>query len=130
MRARDPAELQRARDHLGHEAGHRLVGPEAGVQHPGGEQSLGALAVLEILTWGLLGVLAWPLVQEPLVDVPPDLLDLVLAFVIALFLWSGSTAAITSARIRRRLPALEVLGGCCGTDHRHISAISAAWRSS
>jgi Zn-dependent protease len=60
--------------------------------------------------WGgrltAVAVLAWPLVQEPLVDVPPDLLDLVLAFVIALFLWSGSTAAITSARIRRRLPAL------------------------
>ena len=24
-----------------------------------------------------------------------------------------------------RLPALELLGGCCGTDHRHIRAISA-----
>jgi homocysteine S-methyltransferase len=28
-----------------------------------------------------------------------------------------------------RLPALNVLGGCCGTDHRHISAICAAWGS-
>jgi S-methylmethionine-dependent homocysteine/selenocysteine methylase len=26
--------------------------------------------------------------------------------------------------LRRRLPALEILGGCCGTDHRHIRAIS------
>ena len=25
------------------------------------------------------------------------------------------------------LPNLEVLGGCCGTDHRHIAAIAVAW---
>ena len=25
--------------------------------------------------------------------------------------------------LRRRLPQLSVLGGCCGTDHRHIVAI-------
>ncbi len=25
------------------------------------------------------------------------------------------------------LPNLEVLGGCCGTDHRHIAAIAEAW---
>jgi homocysteine S-methyltransferase len=29
----------------------------------------------------------------------------------------------------RRLPNLAVLGGCCGTDHRHIAAIAAAWVS-
>ena len=33
-------------------------------------------------------------------------------------------------RLRERLPELRVLGGCCGTDHRHITAISEAWRSS
>ena len=27
--------------------------------------------------------------------------------------------------LRRRLPRLSVLGGCCGTDHRHIEAIFA-----
>ena len=27
-------------------------------------------------------------------------------------------------RLRRRLPALAVLGGCCGTDHRHIDAVA------
>ena len=27
-----------------------------------------------------------------------------------------------------RLPALRILGGCCGTDHRHVAAIAAAWR--
>lgn len=28
--------------------------------------------------------------------------------------------------LRERLPHLSVLGGCCGTDHRHIAAIAAA----
>lgn len=26
--------------------------------------------------------------------------------------------------LRRRLPALNVMGGCCGTDHRHIEAMA------
>jgi S-methylmethionine-dependent homocysteine/selenocysteine methylase len=30
------------------------------------------------------------------------------------------------AQLRRRLPQLELLGGCCGTDHRHIAAIAEA----
>ena len=30
------------------------------------------------------------------------------------------------AALRRRLPALAVLGGCCGTDARHVRAIAAA----
>jgi S-methylmethionine-dependent homocysteine/selenocysteine methylase len=29
--------------------------------------------------------------------------------------------------LRERLPWLTVLGGCCGTDHRHIDAMSRAW---
>ncbi len=29
--------------------------------------------------------------------------------------------------LRGTLPALELLGGCCGTDHRHVEAILAAW---
>ena len=29
--------------------------------------------------------------------------------------------------IRERLPHLTVLGGCCGTDHRHIESIADAW---
>jgi len=28
--------------------------------------------------------------------------------------------------LRRLLPNLTVMGGCCGTDHRHIAAISHA----
>ena len=29
--------------------------------------------------------------------------------------------------IRERLPNLALLGGCCGTDHRHIASIADAW---
>jgi S-methylmethionine-dependent homocysteine/selenocysteine methylase len=33
------------------------------------------------------------------------------------------------AALRARLPELSVLGGCCGTDHRHVAEIARAWRS-
>jgi homocysteine S-methyltransferase len=29
--------------------------------------------------------------------------------------------------LRARLPELHVLGGCCGTDHRHVGAMCRAW---
>ena len=32
------------------------------------------------------------------------------------------------AALRSRLPNLNVLGGCCGTDHRHVAAIRDAWK--
>lgn len=32
-------------------------------------------------------------------------------------------------RLRTPLPRLNVLGGCCGTDHRHVAAICAAWQA-
>jgi S-methylmethionine-dependent homocysteine/selenocysteine methylase len=31
------------------------------------------------------------------------------------------------AELRKQLPCLNVLGGCCGTDHRHVAAIRDAW---
>ncbi|HEX6651677.1 MAG TPA: homocysteine S-methyltransferase family protein [Thermoleophilaceae bacterium] len=31
------------------------------------------------------------------------------------------------AALRDRLPNLNVLGGCCGTDHRHVCAVRDAW---
>jgi S-methylmethionine-dependent homocysteine/selenocysteine methylase len=31
------------------------------------------------------------------------------------------------AALRSRLPNLNVVGGCCGTDHRHVAAIRDAW---
>jgi S-methylmethionine-dependent homocysteine/selenocysteine methylase len=30
------------------------------------------------------------------------------------------------ARLKKRLPELNVLGGCCGTDHRHVEQIATA----
>jgi S-methylmethionine-dependent homocysteine/selenocysteine methylase len=29
--------------------------------------------------------------------------------------------------LRERLPAVSVVGGCCGTDHRHVAAVCGAW---
>ena len=52
-------------------------------------------------------VLLWPLLQEALLGTPPELLDFVLSFVVAAFLWSGSTAAMAAARLRSRLPDLR-----------------------
>jgi len=34
--------------------------------------------------------------------------------------------AASYAELRQRLPQLTVLGGCCGTDHRHVEAIASA----
>jgi homocysteine S-methyltransferase len=31
------------------------------------------------------------------------------------------------ARLRERLPNVRVLGGCCGTDHRHVAAVCSIW---
>lgn len=51
-------------------------------------------------------VLFWPFLQEDLIGTAPDTVDFILAFVISAFLWSGSTAAMASARLRTRLPHL------------------------
>jgi len=51
-------------------------------------------------------VIAYPLAIEPIFGIEPDVLDFVLAGVIALFLWSGATQAMASARLRRKLPGL------------------------
>jgi Zn-dependent protease len=53
-----------------------------------------------------VAALAWPALQEPLFGTEPEILDVVLAFVVAAFLWSGATAAMSSARLRSRLPHL------------------------
>lgn len=37
--------------------------------------------------------------------------------------------ALEYVALRERLPRLSVLGGCCGTDHRHVDAMSVAWLS-
>lgn len=52
-------------------------------------------------------VFVFPLLQQPLFGRPTILTDYVLAFVIAMFLWTGATQAIVSAKVRSRLPALR-----------------------
>ena len=32
--------------------------------------------------------------------------------------------------LRDKLPSLNVVGGCCGTDHRHVAEICSAWLTS
>lgn len=79
---------------------------KAAVWGASGDQHRGTV----VAGWGgrvtALAALSWPLFQEPVLGVTPDLLDFALALIVAMFLWSGSTAAITGAKVRRRLPAL------------------------
>lgn len=57
--------------------------------------------------WGgritALAVLAWPVLMNSAIGVEATFFDYMLAFVIALFLWTGATAAMRGANIRRRL---------------------------
>jgi Zn-dependent protease len=50
--------------------------------------------------------LFYPVILESLSDQDATVFDYVLSFVIAAFLWSGATAAMQSARLRRRLPSI------------------------
>lgn len=59
----------------------------------------GRVAAVLVLAVPLLGALAF--------DNSPDVFDYAMAFIIASFLWTGATASMVSARIRRRLPALK-----------------------
>jgi homocysteine S-methyltransferase len=34
-----------------------------------------------------------------------------------------------NAALRTSLPSIRLLGGCCGTDHRHVTEIVSAWQS-
>ena len=52
-------------------------------------------------------VLAWPLLARAVLDFSPDVFDYLMAAIIASFLWTGATASMISARVRRRLPALK-----------------------
>ena len=37
--------------------------------------------------------------------------------------------AARTVALRSALPSLQVIGGCCGTDDRHVAAIAAAWHA-
>lgn len=60
--------------------------------------------------WGgritAVAAMAYPVLQERLTGIAPSILDFALAFIVAAFLWSGATAAMRSARLRRRIPHL------------------------
>ncbi len=55
-------------------------------------------------------VLFLPLVMQRLLDTEPDVTSYLFAFILAGFIWMGATAAIQSARLRRRLPSLVARG--------------------
>lgn len=81
--------------------------------------------ILKALVWGVSGdthrgtiVAAWggrvvallaigyPFITAKVVGGPPTIIDFVFAGVISMFLWSGATQALESARVRSRLPHL------------------------
>ncbi|MFN8150254.1 MAG: homocysteine S-methyltransferase family protein [Solirubrobacterales bacterium] len=35
---------------------------------------------------------------------------------------------LDNAALREALPSIQMLGGCCGTNHRHVAEIATAWR--
>jgi Zn-dependent protease len=53
-----------------------------------------------------VAAMLWPVLQSRVTGVEPTILDFLLAFVVAAFLWSGATAAMSAARLRSRLPQL------------------------
>ncbi|WP_427892949.1 M50 family metallopeptidase [Kribbella sp. GL6] len=53
-------------------------------------------------------VLAGPVIAEQIWGWQPSIIDFVIALLIGFFLWSGSTASLMQARLRRKLPALQV----------------------
>ena len=54
--------------------------------------------------------MCWPIAVEAFVGRAPHVIDFVFAFVVGLFLWTGATAAMSSAKLRRRFPALVARG--------------------
>jgi Zn-dependent protease len=63
-----------------------------------------------VAAWGgrLVALLAigWPLLSAKVLHSRPTVIDFVFAGVISMFLWSGATAALESAKVRSRLPHL------------------------
>jgi CBS domain-containing protein len=51
-------------------------------------------------------VIAWLVVEVLVLGGDVDLVNVVLYLIIAAFLWSGATAAMQSARLRRKLPSI------------------------
>lgn len=80
---------------------------KAGVWGLTGNQHRGTV----VAGWGgrltAVALVAWPWVQEHFLGVPATVFDYVLVAVLALFLWTGASAAMAHARLRSRLPDLR-----------------------
>lgn len=80
---------------------------KSGVWRLTGSPSRGTVAA----GWGgriaALCAVAWPFLMERLVGWRPSTTDFLLGIVIGVFLWTGATQAIHSARLRDRLPQLQ-----------------------
>ena len=48
----------------------------------------------------------WPFLISKIYDQPVSAVDFIFAGVIAMFLWTGATAALQSAKVRARMPYL------------------------
>ena len=63
-----------------------------------------------VAAWGgrvvALLALGWPFLTAQVLDTKPTVIDFIFAGVISIFLWSGATSALESARVRSRLPYL------------------------
>jgi len=63
-----------------------------------------------VAAWGgrvtAFAVLLWPVAQRGIFDIDPDAFDFLLCFIIAFFLWNGASAALATAKVRRRVPHL------------------------
>ncbi|WP_203589650.1 site-2 protease family protein [Streptomyces sp. SID13031] len=57
-----------------------------------------------------ISVLAAPVILEQVFDRQPTIIDFIIALAVGFFLWMGSTASLMQARLRRKLPALQVRG--------------------
>jgi len=55
-----------------------------------------------------MAVLALPVLLEEIWGRQPSMIDFLIALLVGFFLWSGSTASLMQARLRRKLPALQV----------------------
>ena len=55
-----------------------------------------------------IAVLAAPVLIEAVWNRQPTMIDFIIALAVGFFLWMGSTASLMQARLRRKLPALQV----------------------
>jgi len=63
-----------------------------------------------VAAWGgrvtAVAVVGWPLVRRAVYGIEPQLFDFAIALMIAFFLWSGASASLAAAKVRRKLPHL------------------------